>query len=466
MRAWRWVLAAVVVMGGQGILARADEAGDVAMARGKAMVAAAKWRVPSIEGMWRVESVPGGPVIVLAEKSITALSKAEGKVLWKVAEGVDQPIAIGGNDKVLVVQMSRVLRDNAATGVTGISLVDGTEKYQLPGTVGNHQEQVRGNRIIVETGLVKYMPFIGRGMPPRPHAAPQLTGYDLNTGKQLWQRDAKRVESLEGFISDTQYLTILNDVFTMVDAATGVTQWERPIDAGWKAAGELLRADGTGLFLEHREGTGILRLLTVDLKTGKTVADEFRGEGFLEAARGDVLMLKRPRKSERVRGYDSEMLVQLTEEDKKEWLTGYDVKAGKVHWTVGIPQDQPINDTLTQVGDVLLQVKPGTTWVGKPWSDPSGSLAALDMGTGKMLWKREHFIGAPVVYKETVIFSGMDYLEAVDRREGKVLWSMALAGPPCELVVAEGVMYFGVMDNGEPKAGRVEGMYAIGLEGK
>jgi outer membrane protein assembly factor BamB len=446
------------------ILARADDGGDAARALGKAMVASAKWQVPAIDGTWAVWCEAGGPVIVLADKSITSLANADGKQLWRLTEGVDQPRVIGGNDKVLLVAKNISQGpDNQSPGVTALSLADGSEKYQLPRTVGSHKAQVRENLIISSTGQA--VPVIGTMGPVR-GAAPRLTAYDLTTGKLLWQKDANKNESFRGFISDTQYLAILNDAFTMVDAATGATQWEWPIQSGWKGAGQVFQEDGTGLFMEA-QASGLQRLLTVDLKTGKAETKEAGGmEGNLLAAEGDVLLLQRLRKSETVREFDTSRRVELTEEDKKEKIMAFDLKAGKAQWVVAIPRNQPTRDDLTLAGDVVLCGNPGTWRYRTPSLSESWTLTALDRANGKALWTREQMAGAPVVYKEKVILSGANFLEAVDRREGKTLWWILTEGAPSEPVIVEGVMYFAVRGNGQTGPGRNDGIFAIGVEGR
>jgi outer membrane protein assembly factor BamB len=458
--AWAFLAVGIFGMAG-GVGLAADEA----QSRGKAMVAAAKWRAPGIEGTWALRCEGAGPVIVLAEKSITALAKEDGKELWKVTEGVQYPTDIGGNDKIVLVKKTQSSDGEAPWEVTGISLADGTEKYRLsvPGSIISRAEQVRGSLIVVATGLAT--PIFGPILRPRPQVTPQLTGYDLNTGRKLWRRDAPKIEFLEGFISETEYLAILNDSLTLVDASTGESKWERPLESGWKGAGQVFRPDGTALFLEYREGTAIHRLLMLDLKTGKTVRNmDLSGiEGALEAASSDVLVLQRLRKSSTERMFDMVRTVELTEEDKKEKITAFEARSGKAQWTVAIPQDEPNYDAVELAGDVLLQGNPGSTWYKVPSIDETWTLSVMDMANGKTLWKRERVAGNPVVYKEMVIISGLDTLDAVDRRGGKTLWSIPTAGPPCEPRVVDGVLYIGVMAKGQTLLGRIDGICALGL---
>jgi outer membrane protein assembly factor BamB len=230
----------------------------------------------------------------------------------------------------------------------------------------------------------------------------------------------------------------------------------------------LFREDGTCLMMEYQEKGGSQRMMTVDVKTGKTLKSvDFPAEtGMLRAASGDVLVLQRLRKSEMVRQGDVGYRVALTEEDKKEKITAYDEKAGKEQWTVAIPRDRPTQDELILAGDVLLQGDPGTMWYRTPSLSESWTLTALDMADGKALWKRERMAGTPVVHGETVILSGANFLEAVDRREGKARWRIPTAGAPSVPVIVEGVVYFGVRGNGQSGPGRYDGICGVALEGK
>ena len=460
-------LLAAVVAAGWPSGARGDEGAEAAEARGKAMMAAAKWQAPPIAEFWTVRCEAGGPVIVLGERSITALGRADGKELWKVTERVEYPRVIGGNDKVLaVLKQGQPGRDNTSPAVVGLSLADGTEKYRLVGTVGGHQEQVRGNLITVAMGLAT--PYAGPTMGGPRGSAPALMAYDLNTGQQAWGIGADKFEFLKGFVSDAQYLALFNNVMTVVDTTTGTKQAERPLEQGWSGAGLLTQADGTCLMMETREGTPNQRLLTMDLKTGKivkTVDLPAEAKGTLVAMKDDVLVLVKAQKSGMMRQGDVSYPVKLTEEDKKEKIMAFDLRAGKAQWSLEFTPEYVIQDDVVLAGDVLLQ---GHLWATRNWTPPTEkwTLTALDLAHGQKVWQREQMVGLPVVYQDTLILSGANFLEGVDRRDGKSRWWIPTAGAPCEPVIAGGVMYFGVRPNGQMGPGRYDGIFAIGLEGK
>jgi quinoprotein glucose dehydrogenase len=97
-----------------------------------------------------------------------------------------------------------------------------------------------------------------------------------------------------------------------------------------------------------------------------------------------------------------------------------------------------------------VEVKNFTNWLGMPcWKPPYGSLTAVDLTTGRILWKQPFgevqkwgfympeswgsiTIGAPIITRTGLIFIGasMDSrVRAIDERTGKVLWRGRVDAP-------------------------------------
>jgi outer membrane protein assembly factor BamB len=296
-----------------------------------------------------------------------------------------------------------------------------------------------------------------------------LRGYDLNTGKELWHVEATSVELLRGFISDTEFLVLIDGTFTLVNATTGNFLWRRPFHTGWTGQGQGTLSDGSLYLYERQESTGRLRLLTLDRKTGQTIRELAleSGEGIVFAMTDkQMVVVRRPKLDI---PFYVDQTVQEIEDNKKEWITSVDTSTGKVNWRLSLPQVGSPFDDVRLFGDVLLQGDPALGsdeyFENGRLRDVGWPLTALDLATGATLWKRDHVMHANLAYKDVVFVAGANFLEGLERRTGNVLWSIPTADLISRPVIEDGVLYFGVRGNSGQTAERIDGIYAIPLDG-
>jgi outer membrane protein assembly factor BamB len=197
---------------------------------------------------------------------------------------------------------------------------------------------------------------------------------------------------------------------------------------------------------------------------------------------GQILIMREPRKSAVVMvGIDVARTVALTDDDKKEKLTALNLQTGKPVWTAAVTTDF-LSAKIRAAGDLLLI---GDSPSRQPYT-PHGrwTLSVLEQATGKPLWSRKIHTDV-ALYQDLMFFALPDQWVAVNRRDGKPLWSIPCDAfetvtdpsipegtpfasgvtvnyPACDPLIDDGMLYLAVTHSGD-EAGT--GIFAIPLEG-
>jgi hypothetical protein len=464
---WAVSWCACAAIFGSQVPARGDDAGD-------SVLKSARWRgtaLPGERGQSPLAEVPGGgPIIAGSGGRITALDRATGRQIWSTEGYV---MLMGVSEKAMLIYKAdtkQLLARSPADGSLAYNVRIPREfTHALPGGV-----HVMGKTVIFQSNtLTVVQPDItaptGRVSKAGP---PVLFAYDLDTGKEIWKNDSPENKDVNYAVNGVRdysrsvnmgIVPALFEIRTaaeqqMIDPATGKTVWSVPRNGREHepltlVPGEVRSADGTWYFLERvAEGdlaTNGFQLIAREGATGKIVG-QYKipySPGTLTTVTGKLAILREPRKPGTVKtGFDAVGPAKLTEDEKKDKLAAIDIQSGKIAWAVAIPTEDP-NTTRIRVADDLLLLEAGSR------------LIVLDRATGQTLWSNARRSNV-VMHKDIMIFITVDEIVGVNRRDGKMLWSIPCP-TPCDPLIADGTLYLSIGDSGGA-AGR--DLFAIPLE--
>jgi outer membrane protein assembly factor BamB len=280
--------------------------------------------------------VGGGAVIVVGARSVAALDAATGEIRWESerSEGRAGPPAVAGE---LVIHSSG---SHPGASVVARRLEDGREEWRyLAGAPVLGGVTVDGDRA-----------YVG-------DREGDVSALDASTGEVDWEFEAQgRVETTPA-VDDGVVVVVAEDYRTGaataygLDAESGEEEWRFSPSVAALGSSSPAVAGGTAYL-----GMGDLTMYARDLRTGSEQWAERAKAGFsagtVPAATGQDLYLA-----------DVADLYRL------------DPDSGEERWSFRLP-------------DLLLQTSPLVTETTVVFGDQEGLAAALDVASGRLVWKQ------------------------------------------------------------------------------